>query len=184
MSPAQGLPTPSPRSSPELLAASSLTLANSESRINRSPSPSFEAERLQPVSNKSTHSRRYSWPPTGAVIIHGDGTAAYPFIVNATDWTPTGCKVLSGDGIKSEPFKIDEGEEEARASTATRAVTPTAPRCPSTTTRFRRRSAPSSPMPKGVQKRSSSCPPRFSARQKQQIANLLLGGRDNPIDLS
>jgi len=183
---ARGSPTPSPTGSPEPLGASPRTPAKSASSITRSPSPTSEAGSLQPGSSEPIHSGRYSWPPTGAVIVRGDGTEARPFIVNAIDWTPTGSKELSGDGTESEPFKIGDWEEgAATTSTAARAVPPATPRCPRAKAKFRRRSAPpSSPTPKGVQKRSSSCPPRFSARQKEQIANLLLGGRDNPIDLS
>ncbi|KAI5854109.1 hypothetical protein BZA05DRAFT_443628 [Tricharina praecox] len=39
----------------------------------------------------------------------------------------------------------------------------------------------SSPAPTRVEKRRSSCPPRFSERQKEQIAHLFSGSRNDPI---
>ena len=75
--------------------------------MNRLPSPISKVARLQPGSNEFNHSGRYSWPPTGAVVIRGDGTEGYPFNGNTVDWTPTGCKILSGDGTEWEPMLMN-----------------------------------------------------------------------------
>ncbi|KAI5845534.1 hypothetical protein BZA05DRAFT_459049 [Tricharina praecox] len=109
----KGSPLLSPKNRTEI-SKSPLSPARGVDCISRSPSPrarvfsKSERAYLTQVAEEMIDSGLFTWAPTGARVISGEGSEASPFLVNVPPWSSTGAKIRSGDGSENAPFSIDE----------------------------------------------------------------------------